>query len=44
MLDDKLEKRIRLLQAKAIQKSSQAVSFSDALEEVVRKGLKNGQG
>ena len=43
MLDPELEKKIRLRQAKLIHDSFKSVSFSYALEEVVRAGLKNGK-
>ena len=43
MLDSELEQKIRLRQAKLIKDSLKAVSFSSALEKVVKAGLKNGK-
>ena len=43
MLDVELEKKIRLRQGRSIQKTVKGFSFSDALEEVIRAGLKNGK-
>ena len=40
MLDDELDKKLRLIQAKAIQSTSSSVSFSSTLNEVLRKSLK----
>ena len=40
MIDDDLDKKIRLLQAKEIAKSTKSASFSSTLNEVLRKGLK----
>ncbi len=40
MIDDDLDKKIRLLQAKEIAKSTNSVSFSRTLNEVLRKSLK----
>ena len=39
VLDDDLLKKLRLIQAKKIKKSKGAVSFSQVLNGVVRKGL-----
>ncbi len=39
MIDDDLDKKVRLLQAKLITQSSKSVSFSKVLNDVVRKGL-----
>jgi len=40
MLDAELDKKLRLIQAKAIQSTSSSVSFSSTLNEVLRKSLK----
>ena len=40
MIDDDLDKKIRNLQAKMIQKESKAVSFSHALSLVLTDALK----
>jgi len=40
MIDDDLDRKIRLLQAKAITKEQKAVSFSKTLNGLVRKALK----
>ena len=40
VLDDDLDKKLRLLQAKQITKSTKSVSFSGTLNEVLRVGLK----
>ena len=42
LLDDDLEKKLRIAQAKSIQKTKAAVSFSRILNETVRDGL-NGK-
>ena len=42
MLDEDISKKIRLLQAKSIKKTTRSVSFSDTIEEVLKAGLKNG--
>ena len=39
MLDEDLAKKLRLLQAKRLKGSSKSISFSNVLNEVVRKGL-----
>jgi len=39
MMDDDLVEKLRLLQAKKIKKSKRAVSFSQVLNEAVRKGI-----
>ena len=39
LLDDDVVKKLRLYQAKKIQKSKQGVSFSEVLNEVIKKGL-----
>jgi hypothetical protein len=43
LLDDKLVEKVRLKQAKLIQKSRKAVSFSRVLNMAVEAGLKNGR-
>ncbi len=40
MLDNDLDKKLRLLQAKAIQSTTSSVSFSKAINEVLRTSLK----
>ncbi|MCJ8306906.1 MAG: hypothetical protein HRU07_07665 [Nitrosopumilus sp.] len=40
MIDDDLDKKLRLLQAKEIVKSTKSVSFSSTLNDVLRKRLK----
>jgi len=40
MIDDDLDKKLRLLQAKEITKSMESVSFSSTLNDVLRKSLK----
>ena len=42
LLDDDLEVKLRLRQAKLIQKTKDSVSFSHILNETIRKGL-NGK-
>jgi len=37
MIDDELDKKIRLLQAKNIAKSTKSVSYSSTLNEILRK-------
>jgi hypothetical protein len=39
MLDDDLDKKLRLIQAKAIQSTSSSVSFSSTMNEILRKQL-----
>ena len=41
MIDEDLDKRLRIRQAKLIQTSSQSISFSQVLNNVVRSGLEN---
>lgn len=43
MLDEDLDKKLRLRQAKQIQKSTKSVSFSQVLNNILREGLKNGR-
>ena len=40
MIDDDLDKKIRILQAKEIQKTNASVSYSKAIEDILRKQLK----
>lgn len=40
MIDDDLDKKLRLEQAKRIQKTTSSVSFSNTLNETLRKVLK----
>ena len=40
MLDDDLDKKIRLVQAKAIQSTTSSVSFSSVINKVLRNNLK----
>ena len=40
MIDDILDKKIRMLQAKQIQQEQSSVSYSRILNEQLRKGLK----
>jgi hypothetical protein len=40
MLDDNLSIKLRKIQAKQIEKSDKSVSFSQVINEVLRKGLK----
>lgn len=40
MLEDDLDKKLRLIQAKQIQETSSSVSFSVVLNETLRQGLK----
>ncbi len=39
MIDDDLDKKLRILQAKRIEKESCSVSYSKVLNDCVRKGL-----
>ncbi len=41
MLDEDLDKKIRIKQAKMIQEIQGSYSFSSALSDVLRKGLKS---
>ncbi len=43
LLDDKLVEKVRLKQAKLIQKTRKAVSFSHVLNMTIEAGLKNGK-
>jgi len=40
MLDDDLNKKLHLIQAKAIQNTTSSVSFSKVLNRIIRKELK----
>jgi len=40
MIDEDLDRKIRMLQAKIIQKESRSVSYSRVLNELLRKGIK----
>ena len=40
MIDDDLDQKIRLFQAKTIQQKRVSYSFSQALNDTLRKGLK----
>ena len=40
MLDNDLDQKIRLIQAKMIQKENRSISFSRVLNEVLKKELK----
>jgi len=40
MLDDDLDKKLRMLQAKLIQSTNGSVSFSEIINETLRKNLK----
>lgn len=39
MIDDDLDKKLRLKQAKSIQKSNKSVSYSRVLNDTIRKNL-----
>lgn len=40
MIDDEIDKKLRLIQAKQISKSSSSVSYSKVLNDAIRKQLK----
>lgn len=40
MLDEDIDKKIRLIQAKLIMKSQKSISFSSTLNGILRKNLK----
>ena len=40
MIDDDLDKKIRLIQAKMIQTTSSSVSYSKVINEMLEKGIK----
>ena len=39
MIDDKLDKKIRLLQAKKIQEENFSYSYSQAVNDIIRKAI-----
>lgn len=39
MIDDDLDKKVRLKQAKLIQKTNSSVSFSQVINDTIRKSL-----
>ena len=39
MIDDKLDKKIRLLQAKKIQEENSSYSYSQAVNDIIRKAI-----
>lgn len=41
MIDDDLDKKLRLLQAKLIQETVDSVSYSQVINDTLRKNLKN---
>ncbi len=43
VIDDDVHTKIRLKQAKLIQKRKEGISFSRVLNDVCRDGLKNGK-
>ena len=40
MIDDDLDKKVRVIQAKQIQKTNSSVSYSKTINEILRKYLK----
>ena len=40
MLDKDIDRKIRLIQAKKIQNSNKSISFSEVLNEILRKSIK----
>ncbi len=40
MIEDDLDKKLRVIQAKAIQSTNSSVSFSKVINEILRKKLK----
>ena len=40
MIDDDLDKKVRVIQAKQIQKTNSSVSYSKTINEILRKHLK----
>ena len=40
MLDDDLQKKLRELQAKMIIRSQESISFSQVVNEIIRRGLR----
>ncbi|HSA98186.1 MAG TPA: hypothetical protein VLF17_03825 [Candidatus Nitrosotenuis sp.] len=43
MLDDDLDRKMRLKQARQIEKTGASVSFSRVINDTIRDGLKNGK-
>ena len=39
MIDDELDKKIRIFQAKKIQKDNASYSYSKAVNDILRKGI-----
>ena len=39
MIDDKLDKKIRLFQAKKIQEENSSYSYSQAVNDIIRKAI-----
>jgi len=40
-IDEKLESRIRAIQAKKILESKKSISFSTVINEIIKNGIKN---
>jgi len=40
MIDDDLDKKLRIIQAKAIQNTTSSVSYSSVINQIVRKNIK----
>ena len=40
MIDENLDKKIRLLQARKIQKENKSISYSRVINELLNKGIK----
>jgi len=40
MIDDEIDKKLRLIQAKLISKSNSSVSYSAVINEILKKQLK----
>jgi hypothetical protein len=40
MIDDDLDKKLRMIQAKMIQTTSESVSYSKVINEMLKKGIK----
>jgi len=41
MIDDDLDKKLRQIQAKLIQETSSSISYSQVINETIRKSIKN---
>lgn len=41
VIDEDLDRKLRIIQSKQIQQTSSSVSFSSVLNEKIRKGLRN---